>query len=155
MIRVGYGLVLLLLLLLPWAAAHGEMESTQPGDRSVLETAPEQVSLKFTEPVEVPFSVFKLYPLEAPLPTGEPSERDWQRLGGLAGALTAEVLTRRDDGDARADSGVTTSERRSNVITLDLEEELEPGAYVLMWRVLSIDTHITKGFVTFIVAQVE
>lgn len=157
----------LALLGLAAGLTHGELAGTQPADRSVLNSAPTKVNLSFTEPVEVPFSVFKVYPLEAPLPQGAPCEHDWQRLNGLAGALVSEVLTRRGDEDARADIGIAAAhegspdgtspdvdrgpERRSDEVVIMLKEDLHPGVYVLMWRVLAIDTHITQGFITFIV----
>lgn len=145
-------------LLWTWVGiAHAELASSEPSDRTVLAEAPTGARLSFTEPVEVPFSLFKVYRLEAELPGDLTalSERDWQRLSGLAGSLVSEVLTQRGDEEARSDEGVTNSERRSAEVTLALKEDLEPGTYVLMWRVLSIDSHITQGFVTFIVAPEE
>ena len=141
-----------LLALLPMALAHGDLVSSAPADRSVLEGSPEEAVLTFSEPVEVPFSTFKVYRLDVPLPEAAPDEREWQRLGGLAGALVSEVLTSEEESEARVDSGVQTSDRRSEEVALGLQEPLQPGVYVLMWRVLSIDTHIVQGFVTFIVA---
>jgi methionine-rich copper-binding protein CopC len=35
-----------------------------------------------------------------------------------------------------------------NTLTVDLQP-LEPGAYLVEWRVLSVDTHITDGVLRF------
>ena len=59
------------------------------------------------------------------------------------------MLDRRDDADARADAGLTNAERRAKEVTIGLRDELAPGVYVVMWRILSIDTHGTQGFLVF------
>ncbi len=55
----------------------------------------------------------------------------------------------RDDDEARADVGLITEERTTETITLRLKEDLPAGTYVVMWRLLSIDTHTTEDFMIF------
>jgi methionine-rich copper-binding protein CopC len=92
--------------------------------------------------VEVPFSTFKVYPLTS-------DEEDPVRLRAAASALVQQVLNLRNDAAQRADEGVTTQARISAEINIALKKELPPGRYVVMWRVLSIDTHTTTGFFVF------
>lgn len=70
-------------------------------------------------------------------------------LDAAAETLMAEVISVQDDQDARADTGVSPSEGQSETVTLRLKEELEPGAYAVMWKVLSVDAHTIEGFLTF------
>jgi copper resistance protein C len=70
-------------------------------------------------------------------------------LDAAAETLLAEVIDVQDDEDARADTGVSPSEGQSETVTLRLKEELEPGAYAVMWKVLSVDAHTIEGFLTF------
>lgn len=49
----------------------------------------------------------------------------------------------------RVDEGLANEERRSEQVVINLQEELSPGVYVVMWRILSIDTHATEGFFVF------
>ena len=102
-------LACLLLLGAGPALAHAELVTMTPAQNSVLTTLPNSVMLTFSEPVEVGFSLFKVYRLE-PTPTstsggasggdsgGETggaspeSEEEALRLNGLAGTLVTEVL---------------------------------------------------------------
>ena len=76
-------------------------------------------------------------------------EGDHGALDAAAETLLAEVIDVRGDEDARADMGVSPSEGRSETVTLRLEDDLEPGAYAVMWRVLSVDAHTIEGFLAF------
>jgi len=135
------------LTLIGAASAHAELEESTPAAGETVRTLPEAVTLNFTEPLEVRFSTFKVYPLGADLDMSAEDAR--ARLNGLAGALVSEVLTAQGDEAARADAGVSTAERTSREITLPLKDGLEPGHYVVMWRALSVDTHTTQGFYVF------
>lgn len=59
------------------------------------------------------------------------------------------VIDLTDDEEARADTGLATTEELSKSVTINLKEGLAPGAYVAMFRVLSADTHTVEGFITF------
>lgn len=124
-------------------AAHSDLTAATPAQNETVTEAPAQVTLTFSEPLEVAFSTFKVYPLEAE------GDGNSQRLNGLAGALVSDVLEARGDEAARADAGVSTAERTSPEIALPLKDGLEPGRYVVMWRTLSVDTHTTQGFYVF------
>jgi methionine-rich copper-binding protein CopC len=126
-------------------SAHAFLRVADPAEDSTVATVPSEIKLSFTEPVEIRFSIFKAYRLDA-----NPST-ELRRLNAAAGALMSDVLTKRDDDAARADAGVTTTARTSTDITLRLKPESQPGVYVVMWRVLSVDTHTTQGFHIFIV----
>jgi methionine-rich copper-binding protein CopC len=59
------------------------------------------------------------------------------------------VIDLTGDEDARADTGIAPSEDMAKSVTINLKENLAPGAYVAMFRVLSADTHTVEGFITF------
>lgn len=127
--------------------AHADLESSTPAAGEVLQGAPTEVSLTFTEDAVVRFSTFKVYPLGADLNfSADDAEA---RVNGLAGQLVSEVLETQGDDDARADTGVSTPERTTETVTLPLKSDSGPGVYVVMWRVLSVDSHTSQGFVTF------
>ena len=48
-----------------------------------------------------------------------------------------------------ASSGVSPATGQSETVTVRLKDDLEPGAYAVMWRVLSVDSHAIEGFLTF------
>ena len=52
---------------------------------------------------------------------------------------------RRDNGDAKVDP------RDGTALQLSLPQ-LAPGRYRVEWRVLSVDTHVTEGDFTFVIA---
>lgn len=124
------------------AGAHAYLDSSFPQENATTGAEFSEVILRFTEPVEVPFSTFKVYPLAV-------DEEDPLRLRAAASALVQQVLNLRNDAAQRVDKGVTTKARISAEVTIALQEELPPGHYVVMWRVLSIDTHTTQGFLVF------
>ncbi|TMI77942.1 MAG: copper resistance protein CopC, partial [Bacillati bacterium ANGP1] len=55
---------------------------------------------------------------------------------------------------SRSDAGVANTTRTSGDIVLRLKD-LGPGAYVVMWRVLSVDTHTTQGSFVFVYTPVS
>jgi methionine-rich copper-binding protein CopC len=75
--------------------------------------------------------------------------------GGAHGVMDAAasmfvptVIDLTGDEEARADSAVT-AEGTTNNVSITLKDNLAPGAYVVMFRVLSSDTHTVEGFITF------
>ncbi|HEX7023108.1 MAG TPA: copper resistance protein CopC, partial [Trueperaceae bacterium] len=126
------------------ALAHAELRAAEPEPNTVVTTPLQQISLNFSEPIELGFSLFKVYRLD-PAATQDidlSASGAWQRLAGLAGALMSQVLTAKDDqDDARVDTGPAQGQGRSTEVVLGLEPDLTPGFYVVMWRALSIDTH--------------
>jgi copper resistance protein C len=59
------------------------------------------------------------------------------------------VIDLTDDEEARADTRLVATEEMAKSVTINLKENLAPGAYVAMFRVLSADTHTVEGFITF------
>jgi methionine-rich copper-binding protein CopC len=147
-------LPVLLSLLAGAVLAHADLEEIVPGRDAVLTEAPEVVVLTFTEPAVTKFSIFKVYPLppggELPEGTDALLERN-----GRAAALVNRVLQERADEADRADAGLLTADAESAEIIIRLKDDLEPGDYVVMWRVLSVDTHSTSGFSVFTLEQAD
>lgn len=137
------------ILALVWAgvaSAHAYLRASDPVEETTIPAPPKEVRLVFTEPVEVRFSIFKVYRLNV-----DPA-MEMRRLNAAAGALVSNVLRKRGDELERADAGPDASERTTTDVMIRLKPDPKPGAYVVMWRVLSIDTHTTQGFFVFILA---
>ena len=175
--------LLTLFLLVGAVSAHSELESASPNQDAVVTTPPGEVVLTFSEPLELAFSTFKVYPLPADaatLPEGAAGADDHDESSGehddaaaeagaehdaeasgdhgdegghaaldaAAETLMAEVMDAPNDALARADAGVTPATGQSETVTLRLKDGLEPGAYAVMWNVLSVDAHTIEGFLT-------
>lgn len=138
-------LVLCIWLCMGGVLAHADEWTSLPKAGERLKKAPSTVSINFEEAVELGFSIFKVYPLDAP----PASLSNPTRLRVLASNLVGQVLTLNNDAERRADSGVQTTARTSKSVVIGLRPNLKPGAYVVMWRVLSVDTHISQGHFTF------
>jgi methionine-rich copper-binding protein CopC len=128
------------------ANAHSYLKTSIPAEGDTLTTlAP--IELTFTEKAEVKFSFFKVYKLAD---TGDLSDNTERlRLNGQASTLVNDVLPKRNDEAERANTEVIAEGDTSSTIALPLKEDLTPGIYVVMWRVLSVDTHTTQGFFLF------
>jgi copper resistance protein C len=135
----------LMVALLGFADAHSYLKTSTPAEGATI-TALAPVSLEFTENLETTFSFFKVYKLANTGNLSDETER--LKLNGQASILVNEVLTKQDDDLERADSSVL-AEGEASTITLELKEDLTPGIYAVMWRVLSVDTHTTQGFYLF------
>lgn len=150
----------LIILTLGLAFAHADLTTADPPPGSMLPAPPESITLRFSEPVEVRYSTFRVYPLELPgdltlEDLTDVDERERQRLSALAAALVDTALETHDDDDARADTGILTQERMSTDVTLGLHDELPAGVYVVMWDALSLDTHWTRGHYLLFVNPLE
>lgn len=145
-------LLFLLATLLPFgmgvALAHADLASSEPAAETTITEPIEEIRLHFGEAVELDFSLFKVYQLDA-TEVDMTAENAWQRLNGLAGALVSDVLESRNDSEARVDAGLANDEQRSEEVVIELQDDLAPGVYVVMWRILSIDTHGTQGSYVF------
>ena len=124
------------------ALAHAELIASVPAENSRV-AAPHVVKLTFGEGVELGFSTFKVYPLKA---TG-----DALTLNRAADALMARVIGLKTDAAARADTGMSPTRGAATRITLKLKPGLAKGTYVVMWKVLSVDTHASGGRYLFTV----
>lgn len=101
------------------ASAHAVLVASTPSDGAQLDSAPEEVSLEFNEPVSVD-------------------------LGGLR--VYAADGRRVDEGETRTDG---------EVVAIDLADDLDDGAYVATYRVVSADGHPIQGGLVFSVGDVE
>jgi methionine-rich copper-binding protein CopC len=82
----------------------------------------------------------------------ELSDLEAMRLNALAAALASEVLEQADEEEPRrVDLGLLDAPRTAESVTLELQEDLPAGVYVVMWEVLAIDTHWTRGQFFFII----
>ncbi len=153
--RAPRRLLMSLALLVSGAAlAHAHLEASTPAANATITQPLTTVTPTFSEPIETLFSVVKAYRLDADVDMS--AANAWQRLNGLAGALVNDVLTADDQGaEARVDTGVPGAGATTAEVVLTLKDGLAPGAYVVMWSVLSIDTHTTQGFLVFRYAPAE
>ncbi|HEU0101351.1 MAG TPA: copper resistance protein CopC [Mycobacteriales bacterium] len=103
----------------PAASAHAALVGMTPQDAAVAATAPDQVTLSFSEPVA----------------TG---------LGGI------RVLDAAGD---RADTGRVEQSGDAKTVHVALRSELDDGTYVVLWRVVSADSHPVSGSFSFSVGQ--
>lgn len=87
------------------------------------------------------FSVFKVYPL---------GSKDLASAKREAANLFKTALEAKNDQEQRADVGVVGNPRTAARVELKLKENLKPGAYAVMWRVLSVDTHTSQDFYVFV-----
>jgi methionine-rich copper-binding protein CopC len=52
----------------------------------------------------------------------------------------------RDSGGQRVDTGIFQIDPKNRkLLRVPLKQGLAPGAYKVIWRVLSVDTHVTEG----------
>ncbi len=126
--------------------AHAEYRSSIPIAGATLKTAPRAVTINFSQAVEVRLSTFKVYPLSAPPEAWGSSTR----LKRLARPLVQQVLSLRNDGSRRVDTGVTTTKRTSKTVVVGLKPNLAPGPYVVMWKNLGVDGHAESDYYIFV-----
>lgn len=122
---------LLVLALIAVVGAHAHLgeapESITPG---------ETFTFTLTEPIELMFSEFRVFAI-----TDEEAE-----------TLTAdEFLAFLDLNEDEGVQGIEVTEDADAAFRLHITfaEDLAPGTYVLVWNVLSIDTHSSKEHYVF------
>lgn len=81
--------------------------------------------------------------------SGSPSELRLTFTQNLVLAFSGVQISAADGGAISAGKAVLTA---PNVLTVRLGHSLRPGAYVVSWHVLSVDTHHTSGTYRFTVA---
>lgn len=140
-------LVPILLSVVGVAGAHAYLVTSTPENGSVLEVAPDAIALSMSEAVEVRFSVFKVVPLATN------PDMTLRELVAAAEARVAEVLPLRNDADLRVDTDLIAEASTTTEITLTLREDLAPGTYLVMWKVLSIDTHTSEDYMVFTIRE--
>ena len=130
-----------LTLTLSFALAHSYLTRSTPSAGQTVTVMPSTVNLEFTEPLEVAFSGFKVYAL--PMKAGDSDVK------AAAAKLTQQVLTLKDDALNRADLGLVSDASPAARLELTLKPKLAAGWYVVMWKALSIDSHVTSDFYAF------
>ena len=95
--------------------AHAGLKSSEPAASSVLEQSPKEIVLKFAEQVEISFGSIRLFDANSNLIV----------LPAPNYGFTNDVV------DAKT--------VRVNV------PDLEPGSYLVIWRVVSVDSHPVQG----------
>ena len=113
----------ILFVLVPSASAHARMVKSSPARDAELAVAPGQIDLWFNELLEDGFNTIEVYPY---------ADLDAPKHGNLA------------------QGKVLLDEKERTHITVKLGT-LEPGRYVVDWRVLSRDGHSAPGRITFTV----
>jgi methionine-rich copper-binding protein CopC len=101
--------------MLAQADGHAFLDHSEPRVGAAVSTAPAEVKLWFTEPIEPAFSTMSVVDASG---------------------------KRVDNADARVDS----SDRQLLRISLG---KLSPGRYRVVWRIVSVDTHVTQGDFAF------
>lgn len=125
-------IVLLLALVLGTASAHTAVASITPAADSTV-SAPKEVVLKFSEPVELRFSTFRVMALGA----------DMEPVDGARAALALKA-------DAPALVNLPLSARTlAAQLRIPLKASLKAGAYVVAWKILSEDGHPVTGHSVF------
>jgi len=99
------------------AAAHAILDHASPRVGSVVQTAPPEVKVWFTQELEPAFSTLRV------------TDREGRQVD-------------------RKDKQVDAKDRTLMRVSLP---PLPPGTYKVIWRALSVDTHVTEGDFTFLV----
>ncbi len=118
------------------ALAHSELASSTPANGAVVKVMPATVKLNFSGGIETDFSTFKIYQY-----TGEVTR-------GQLRYFAKQMMAVKNDAAKRSDAGTSTTGTSSNV-TIKLRSALKPGVYVVMWHLLSVDTHTVDDFAYF------
>lgn len=123
---------LLAALSLSLAGAHTAVTGVTPALNATV-TAPASVTLTFNEAVETRFSTFRVMAVPA---------------GKTAQAAAALALAEKP-GSARLVNRAATFPALAARVTVPLRADLNPGAYVIAWKILSEDGHPVAGHSTF------
>ena len=124
------------LALLGVVYAHSELASSSPANGAVIKTMPAVVKLNFSGGVETDFSSFKVYQYTAEVTRGQ------------LRYFAKQMMALKNDASKRSDAGTSTTGTSSSV-TIKLKPSLKPGVYVVMWHLLSVDTHTVDDFAYF------
>jgi len=121
-------LPLALLGTLSLAQAHTQVISITPDAKTAV-TAPKAVLFKFSEPIELRFSTFRVMLL----PTGK-----------TPAAAAKMALALKADAPELANKPFT-AQKMVALLILPLRSGLKSGTYVIAWKILSDDSHPVIG----------
>lgn len=133
------------------AFAHAHLETSTPEANAAVTDPVTVVELRFTEGVEVAFSTFKTYRLDADVDLS--ADNAAMRLNALAAVVVSRYNGTAEDGDGKVEAEVGNAPGDKATVILTFAEPLAPGHYVVMWRVLSVDTHVVDGQFVFSVTE--
>ncbi|HET8985723.1 MAG TPA: copper resistance protein CopC [Trueperaceae bacterium] len=146
----GLASLLLVIVALPSiAAAHAHLDASSPAANAAVTEPVDVVTLTFSEGIEVAFSTFKLYAIAGEVDLA--AENADMRLNALAAQLVTSFNGTTDDGEGKIEAVVSADPDDMTSVTITASEALAPGHYVVMWRVLSADTHVIDGHFVFTV----
>ncbi len=124
-----------LLALSASASAHTAVTGLTPAAFATV-SAPKAVQLTFSEPIDLHFATFKVYPF--------PETGDQLALNRAAADLTKARISVKNDEAVRADTAPKLSGMAAR-LGLPLKTGLKSGNYAVIWRILSDDGHVVTG----------
>ena len=122
--------------------AHSNLNASSIKDGETVRIMPKTITLEFSEAVETGFSRFKLIGLE-------PKINNLKAANSTAGTMLEATLDSRDDQKMRADDGLQNAPAVAAKLEVKLKAKLPAGWYVMMWKVLSIDSHVGSDYFVF------
>ena len=122
----------LLLAALSSALAHTQVTVISPA-ATLAVAAPRAVRLRFSDPVNLRFSTFRV----VPLPVGQTPE-----------AAAGRALALRANAPELVNLGPQPTGMAAQ-LSLSLKPGLKPGVYLVVWAVLSEDGHPVRGHSLF------
>jgi copper resistance protein C len=114
------------LLIATQVLAHAKLVESHPTDGETVPSITNEITIAYSMPLEVRYSVFELY---------------GSGVDNRAPQVSRDVI----------ELGGAISEHGGRVIRLPLTDVLKPGWYTLRWNVLAIDGHTTEGTLRFLV----
>jgi copper resistance protein C len=142
MMTIRSALILATFVVAGIALAHSNLIASSIKDGATVRVMPKTITLEFSEAVELGFSSFKLIALD-------PKIRTLKAANAEADSLLEATLEKRDDEPSRADDGLLTSAAIAAKLEVKLKAKLRAGWYVMMWKVLSVDTHNSSDYFVF------
>ena len=124
------------------ALAHSNLVASSIKEGATVRVMPKIITLEFSEAVELGFSSIKLIALDSKIKTV-------QAANTTADRLLESTLEKRNDEAARADDGLKTTAAIAAKLEVKLKAKLPAGWYVMMWKVLSVDTHNSSDYFVF------
>ncbi len=133
------------------ALAHANIKSSIPKDGSTLSALPKTVQLTFGEAVETKVSSFKIYWMDEKAIMKNGKELPDEAADNIVEKFANTMLALKTDTVDRVDAGYAPSTMaESKTVTLNVKPgTIRPGVYVVMWKLTSVDTHTTSGFMRF------
>ena len=127
---------------LGFVLAHSNLNAASIIDGATISVMPKTITLEFSEAVETGFSRFKLIALDPKIKTLKAANVE-------ADSVLEATLEKRGDQASRADDGLLTSVAIAAKLEVKLKAKLRAGWYVMMWKVLSVDTHNSSDYFVF------